>query len=278
MKDGHIEIHECIVGVKDHHGQTITAVYSTSAAHVIYEVDAPISDSCNTLFLDDTDPAGYTKYWANYNLIRPTLDKLKRVLYKCGNDASVRSIRGSLIAHGLNNPEDAKIQLQHLIDSINTNYKEIFEKRILYLGSAFLILILFCLTSAFIKYQSIEGTIDVKFKSLVLTLYVATGGVIGGFISVSYRLKNLTFEKEVDNFYFFIYGTERLVISILASIVLFMSIKSNFVFGALGSSTNATYGYILLGVVAGFSETLIPNLMEKMEKQGLQSKDEVKSK
>lgn len=135
-------------------------------------------------------------------------------------------------------------------------------------------LVLFCTAASIIRVAAIEKWLDSKFETLELIFYVLTSGVIGGFISASYKLKSITFEKGISRWYFLAYGIERLVLSILASIALFFAVKANIVFGFIKDAPNPFYGYIILGILAGFSETLIPSLLTKIEKQGLEAKED----
>jgi hypothetical protein len=258
------------IGGIDKHGNTIKYIYSSSYFHVLYEIDGPIEQSFIS-FIDRGTPIA-EQYFENLNTIKHKLNELKGVLYKCGNDDVVRNRRGTITALGLINPQEAIEQLVDLINDINKNYREGFEKKIFYLGGAFFMLLLFCTISFIIRVKAIGGSIDSKFETLELIFYILTSGVIGGFISVSYKLKLVVFEQGISRYYFLAYGIERLVISVLASMVLFFAIKANVIFGFVKDAPNPFYGYIFLSILAGFSETLIPDLLIKIEKQGLSEK------
>jgi len=260
------------VGSKDTHGNIIKYIYSSSDFYAVYDTDEDIHNCCVTIIAVNEDIKESVLYDKNYDLLNPKLNELKSILYKCGNDEAIKHIRGSITALGLNNPEHAIVQLENLITNININYKASFEKKIFYLGGSFGVLVLFCILSATIRFNAISGTINPKFETLELIFYIITSGVLGGFISVSYKLKSVVLEKDISRYYFLAYGVERLVISILASIVVFFSIKANIAFGFIKDTPNPFYGYIFFGVLAGFSETLIPDLLIKMEKQGQQEK------
>jgi hypothetical protein len=64
-----------------------------------------------------------------------------------------------------------------------------------------------------------------------------------------------------------IYGAERIVIAILASTIIYFAIKSDVLFGTCNKMDNPLIGYILFSFLAGFSETLVPSLMTKLEKE-----------
>jgi len=64
---------------------------------------------------------------------------------------------------------------------------------------------------------------------------------------------------------FNIYAIERIFISIFASVIVYCAIRSNLAFGFVEKLPNPVVGYILFSIVAGFSETLVPNLLIKLE-------------
>jgi len=260
------------VGAKDARGNTIKHIYATSGYHCVYDIEGDIHTCCVTAIFVDPEVRYSLSLDRNYELLNPKLNELKSILYKCRNDEAIKRMRGSITALGLNSPESAIIQLDNLIGDINSNYRVNFEKKILYIGGAFGMLCLFCVISAAIRLCSINGNINPKFETLELIFYILTSGVVGGFISVSYKLKSVLFEKDISRYYFLVYGIERLVISILASIVVFFAIKANIIFGFIKDTPNPFYGYIFFAVLAGFSETLVPDLLIKIEKQGLEDK------
>lgn len=59
--------------------------------------------------------------------------------------------------------------------------------------------------------------------------------------------------------------TERIVISILASVIVYFCIKSNLILGICNDMETPIYGYMVFSVVAGFSETFVPNVLRKLE-------------
>lgn len=267
-KKTYVSIEEYIIGGTDIAGYKIKNIYACSPKFVVYEVaGVPMADSCRALILPSELP-----YGSNYLAIQPKLAEIKSVIYKCQNDELIKGRIGFAIALAIRSgPEAATSLLDNILLDINGQYTENFIKRIAYLGGAFGVLCFFGIISVAVRFASFKGLIGAKAETLELLLFVITSGVIGGFISVSYKLKSIAFERGVTWRYFLIYGIERLVISVLASLVLLFSIKANIIFGFVKDSPNPFYGYMLFGVLAGFSETLIPDLLIKMEKQGLQA-------
>jgi hypothetical protein len=269
IKKPYVPTEEHIIGGIDTAGYKIKNIYAISSRFVVYEVEGVhLADSCRVLILPSDD----SSHSNNYSAIQPKLAEIKSVLYKCHGDELIRGRIGFAIALAIRSgPEAAIALLDALLLDINSQYTENFIKRIAYLGGAFGVLCLFGVVSVAIRLASFKGLIGPKAETLELLLFVITSGVIGGFISVSYKLKSIAFERGVTWHYFLIYGIERLVISVLASLVLLFSIKANIIFGFVKDAPSPFYGYMFFGVLAGFSETLIPDLLIKMEKQGLQA-------
>lgn len=98
-------------------------------------------------------------------------------------------------------------------------------------------------------------------------VFVVTAGSIGGFLSISRRLRSTVFEKDVNPSLYIIYGIERVFISIFGAIVTYFAIRSNIIFGMVKDLPEPVTGYIVFSVLAGFSETFISNLLIKLESE-----------
>jgi hypothetical protein len=265
----YVAIEHHSVGGTDTGGYKIKHIYYKCLHFIVYEVEGvPAGDSCRVLIL----PSDELPHNDNFLAIQSNLAAIRSVLYKCHNDESIRGRIGFAITLAIRSGAEAAATLfDEIVRDINNHYKENFIKKIAYLGGAFVVLCFFGVISVTVRLASFKGIIGPKAETLELLLFVITSGVIGGFISVSYKLKSIVFERGVSWQYFLVYGIERLVISVLASLVLLFSIKANIIFGFVKDAPSPFYGYMFFGVLAGFSETLIPDLLIKMEKQGLQA-------
>ena len=265
----YVAIEEHVIGGTDTAGYKIKNIYASAPKFIVYEVEGVVvADSCRVLIIHSDD----SSHQDNSEAIQPKLAEIKSVLYTCHADELIKGRIGFAVALAIRSgPEAANGTLDAILTDINNQYAENFVKRIAYLGGSFGVLCLFSIISVAVRLASFKGIIGTKAETLELLLFVITSGVIGGFISVSYKLKSIAFERGVTWHLFLIYGIERLVISILASLVLLFSIKANIIFGFVKDAPSPFYGYMFFGVLAGFSETLIPDLLIKMEKQGLQA-------
>jgi hypothetical protein len=88
---------------------------------------------------------------------------------------------------------------------------------------------------------------------------------VGGVFSITYSVKKILFESEPNLAYYLVIGFERLLLSILAGLIIFVGIKSKILFGDLIVSN--FYASLFTGFIAGFSESFIPNLLNKEIKE-----------
>lgn len=250
-----------VVGAKDHSGNTITKIFSSSDEYAIYEIKTNVlSDSIrvqiDTIIEDDlTIPK-------RFDAVRVNFAKLKGLLYKANDDTSLKTRIAHIISHALRgNPEEANKQFEELILEINAFYSKQFNHRLRYLITILLLTLIqiafsitLCIYDFFCQCSEI--------RTLV---FVVTAGSIGGFLSISRRLRNTVFEKDVRPSLYVIYGIERVFISIFGAVVIYFAIRSNIVFGMVKDLPEPVTGYIVFSILAGFSETFIPNLLIKLE-------------
>ncbi len=253
-----------VVGGKDPSGNIITAILSKADEYVIYEIKTKVlSDSLkvqiDTLIEEDKVPID------RFNQIRTNFAKLKGLLYKVNDDSSIKVRIAHIISHALSGKtEEANKQFNDLITEINSEYSKQFNHRLRYLVTN-LVCTLALITYALKVYYEKRFIDFLQIRNMV---FIVAAGSIGGFISVSRRLRETVFEKDVGSIMYIIYGLERVFISIFGSVIVYFAIKSNFVFGIVNKLEKPLYGFILFAIVAGFSETLIPNLLIKLEKDG----------
>ena len=240
----------------------ITKVLVEASEYFIYEINTPnISDSLRTYIHteEEEDKNGILEH---YNKIRSCISDAKRDMYKALDPVVYKGRVAHLISQALNgDPNEAKTQFAKLVEEVNKEYRDQFENRVRYVLTA-LLAVFVCIGLSITIYTT--NILDIK--NLHQFIYIATAGSIGGFVSVSRRLKDTVFERDVWSGIFVFYAIERIVVAIFASIVVFFAIKCNLAFGFFNNKNqNPLYGYIVFSLVAGFSETFLPNLLIKLE-------------
>ncbi len=158
--------------------------------------------------------------------------------------------------------EKSKLALKVLSEAstLINYYTQIFGK-IQYLGGGAMILVLSLLFFLWTKYKSLT---ELEIFSEVI-LY----GAIGSYLSVGINSKRLFFEPGSPFIMNVIAGSLRIIIGVLSGVVILITIESKTLFGLLSflNESNDMDIHIwfvrLLAVISGFSETFVPDIIER---------------
>jgi hypothetical protein len=249
------------VGSKDRIGNKITKIFSKGGEYLVYEIKTnDLSDSIklsiDTAIEDDDEPL--KKFYE----VREKFTKLKGLLYKVTDDTSIKARIGHILSHAITGkPNEANTQFELLIDEIETEYKNQYNHRIKYLITTVLFLTIEIIFSTLVYSNNLFNEL-IHIRNLI---YISTAASIGGFISITRRLRQMNFEKDVNSLIYIFYSLERMMIAIMAGVVIYFAIQSDLIFGIVKNLEKPIYGYIVFAVVAGFSETLVPNLLINLE-------------
>ncbi|WP_036301753.1 hypothetical protein [Methylotenera sp. L2L1] len=253
-----------IIGAKDGLGNTITKVFASGDEYVIYEVgDLPKIESLKvriyTKIEDDLTAV------RNFQQVKDAFDRIKSVLYKTGADSSFQHRMAAALSRAiLGDIEDSKTLFGKIESDANEDYKHKVIGRLCYLAGAFLLTLILSifaiLTYIFRNSELLTHNIEVP-----IILYVIAFGSLGGFLSISYKTKDVIAQRAISYWMYSVYGAERLVISIIAAIATYILMKSGIIFTSFAEAKNGLYFILSMCFVSGFSETLIPTYMGKLE-------------
>ncbi len=251
------------IGERDSGGNTITKIFGRGDEYVIYEIETKdLTDSLKvwieTKIEDNKEPID------NYNKIRVKFSEVKGLLYKVVDKTATKSIISQIIIHAIRgNFEEANQQFASLIEKINEEYREQFKNRMRLLFCALGLTVVAVLIAVSTYYNGCYK----NFEHLHNLIYVLAGGSIGGFFSLSIGVNKLVCEQDVQPWLYYCYGLERITIALLASVIMYFAIKSDLAFGICKKMDSPLIGYVFFGILAGFSETLVPNLLANIEKE-----------
>ena len=249
-------------GSKTESGQNVKWVYLKADEYVIYEVESKDLSNSIRVSVEPWTEDDKNNREGNFFKISATYVEMKGLLYKVFDEANVKSRLASLIGLAINGDvETATEGFKLLRDEINKTYENLFKNRIRYLATVLFFAVLFSILSCTVYYCNVFDDKHIN-KELI---YVITAGTIGGFISVSRRIKQMVFDKDVNKYLYIFNGLERVALSAFGAIISYFMIQSSIVFGFISELNESTYGMIVLSFLAGFSETLIPNLLIKLE-------------
>ncbi|UTW61947.1 hypothetical protein KFE98_18335 [bacterium SCSIO 12741] len=96
-------------------------------------------------------------------------------------------------------------------------------------------------------------------------VHMTTYASIGGFLSVARGLRTIEINAHDFGWFQFFYGGLRMLISMFSGLIMYILIKSELILSNLQLDQNE-YALYLIAIVAGFSESYVPNLLSKVEK------------
>jgi hypothetical protein len=257
-EDQKAQISALKIDAKDWNGYRVTKIFSRNDEYVIYEIetDSP-SESIKAYVhsLDIGDGKGREK---NYEALRPELNEVKAVLYKAKRDTSCRQLIASAIATGImGNTEAAKQALKDIKKRLDEGYVADFQSRTLYLlGTYVLCGLALLLGYAAYSMFGVAGGIP-------KALFVISFATIGGALSVSLRIKELELERDIDWRWIMLYGVERGVVALFCGLIMYLLLQGRIVFGFLELTMLPVL--MLIVILAGFSEKLVPNILRNLE-------------
>jgi len=87
---------------------------------------------------------------------------------------------------------------------------------------------------------------------------------IGGFLSIAKDIKKIHIDSCDFGWFQVFYGSTRILISMFSGLIIYVLIKSELILPSLNNEENI-YIVCILAIAAGFSESMIPNLLKKIE-------------
>lgn len=255
------------VGGKNRFGRTISEIFAREQGkYVIY--------TCTDIPEINID--GSTETQERLSKISSPLSKIDSLTV---NDIKKYKFINEQIAYAMINAIEGNVEEATLI--LNNLEKKVIKIRVLngrihYLLGSGILPVLCILISLFLalNYNLINDPVR---KEIIFIVFVSTFGSIGGFLSISVKMNNLDIDSDSGFFSNFAAGMLRLLIAICGSIFILLVIKSNLLLGVLNDKTTSKYVFFALAFVAGFSETFVPNVINKLEDQALHTKQSIKA-
>lgn len=162
-----------------------------------------------------------------------------------------------------NEQENSQNELDRLYDNI-INRKKILKQFIYLFTPIFLSLLLylfFLIVNSFEKkffFNSLRLIIEYK------SIFIFAG--VGNFLSTSKNIKNIEFDTSEMKTSYFIFAFFKYLTSLCSATLLIFLYKSNIINIKL-PGTSEQYIIRLLAVIGGFSENIVPNIFEKINKK-----------
>jgi hypothetical protein len=255
-----------VIGAKDLNGNTIKKVYARGDEYVIYEI-------AETAAIESLKVQIYTKIEDNYEpqinfqKVKDNFDRLKSILYKSGADSSYKHRASSAIVTAiLGNVEESNRILCNIEKDAMDDYKHSIYGRLFYLLGSVIISTLLIFAALFV-YINRESLFFLENKELAFLTYSVAYAALGGFFSVSLKAKEVFTQRAISYWMYTVYGAERLLVSIVSGIATYTLISSGLIFSSLITANSGVYAILSICFISGFSETLIPSSLSKIEKK-----------
>ena len=246
-----LQLDAYMVGDFDDKGARITRIYIKNPNHLIYE-----TNNSGDIGMMMKNPSRY-----NWTAISPYTARISTLLNsKREKKAFLPNLAKAYHDFFADNTE-AAIALFRVMEQDIIRHKRVVGK-LNYLLTCLAVVGLMSLIGGlyhFLGWQSF-------YPELRTYIAIAILGSFGGFLSVSIRINQLQLDLEAGSFLPRITALTRMFMAILSSLIALIVIRSNLIFGVLNESTNP-YVVYTLAVLAGFSESFIPNVLSRVEKQ-----------
>ncbi len=260
-----------VIGGKDINESTISNIYSRHDEFVIYEISGVRENESFRIVLD---PIIESDKELLYKLeeIEGDIANFRSILYKGIHDTSIKHRAAHAISSALRGNNVAKAQeiFEGIKDQVTKEYESILFGKLLYLSGAFGFLFLLLGISVYFYICREEEWLKhiLQLKNII---YASAFAGCGGLLSVCINLRFMRFERALKGYAYCIYGVQRIVLAALGGIFAYILIEGRFLFTFVLESKNPLIAIMAVCVASGFSETLIPNALRKLE--SIESKD-----
>jgi len=141
------------------------------------------------------------------------------------------------------------------------------HRRVVHLlaGSGRLRYILVCMVTSGVAFTTaFVLSLTAVLPETVFVAWVVACGSLGSFLSVSLNLTGLQVDPEAPRLMTTVSAVSRIVIGMIGAAFILLVIKGNLVLGILADVKNPA-AILAVAVVAGFSETFVPNVLRRVE-------------
>ena len=259
-----------VVGGKDNVGRPIVAIHSKTPDYVVYSTSDSNSIQDVHVFIDAAKE-GDTKPEENYQKLKLELDRVKSLARHC-DDTQFSQRAAYAISSAIHGDPDGAVGI------LGQMAKEMANDAIgkmWYIGGAFAVAVGLSLIAA-VAYVFRTSPFLMHNTLGYQLLLVCAFATLGGLVSVARNVRDIDVISGFGEIPFFFYGMARNVYAVVGAVFIFAAIKCNLVAGFLSAlTTNPLVGLCAVGFLAGFSEKLVPNTLNRLEQK---AEDDAKKK
>jgi len=246
-------------------GCKVIKIFARGDEYVIYEIESqnPVESIrvyIHTQIEDNETPI------ENFNKAKDSFDRIKSILLKYGADSSYKQRAASALVVAI---RDNVTEADNIFNKIERDAEADFRQRVFgrlyYLAGAVVLGAAICSLSLY-AYVNRANNFFIENNLLLHFFYAASYAAIGGFFSVSLKAKDIWAQQAISDWMYALYGAERLIISAIAGVITYTAIKAGIVFSFVDASLSGPYLVLSVCFLSGFSESLIPNYMGRLER------------
>ena len=248
------------VGGKDDSGNQITQIVAKGNEYAIYEIDDADITKQLRVFIDGFCDDSEKELTERFVQVKQKYIEAKGMLYRSANFSMMKNRVGHALASVLaSETVDGNQEFQALIDSIKKERGDANWSRVCYSAPAFI-----AVTGLVIVATYNLNWRDAK-PEYWEALCVPLGAMLGGSLSILAGLKKLRFDETGRIPYYLTLGLERSFLACVAGSIAYVLVRAEVIFAKMDSSNY--WVIILVAVVAGFSESFIPGVLERISKK-----------
>ena len=255
------------VNSRDCYGRTIKNIFAKGDEYIVYQAEGDNLSLSFTTLIDPFDEHDQQCLSKNYNEIEEHITRFRAILERSANPLTCMKQASHGICLAIEGDINKGINIvNEVIDRINIEYNNRILAKFWYLlGSIILIAILTLIVSIvyFNRYTHFVSNNIEFFKMMA----AATFAGYGGFISISLKLDDIKFDKQISLWHIMASAAQRILFSSLFGVFTYILISSELLFGFAVNSKIPIYGILTICFVAGFSEKMVPGIISKLEAQ-----------
>jgi hypothetical protein len=247
------------VGEPDNVGETVLRIYNINPFYIVYSTRRAIH-----VDIDDTNPDKSAEMVHKHQQIALELSRVYSILPRLidSTEPINRQIARAITLNFEGLTADAKVMLADAEQRVRR--LQVIWGRLQYALSSMIATLSAVSIAILSRFPTHNGQ---AWVSPQWTLYwqIAACGAMGGFLSVAIGFRDLKIDVDAGSWTNCFIGASRILIAIIAAMFALFVIKSGIALQALVIKGDlAPYGLYALAMIAGFSERLVPSLMENL--------------
>jgi len=249
-----------VVGGKDLAKNTVLNVLARSNEYVIYEIEDKDHNNRMKVLVDGLTDESEKIIGTRFNTVKQKYIEAKGLLGKSKSDGMMKQRIAHTLSTCLSTDDVNGVEeFLALITTITKEHEEVVTNRAIYLAPCVIATVVLFFTCVSLMVQRTDIT------PLWQILTSLLGASLGGSISILAKAKLINFQEFRTKYHYFLLGVERIFLSFVAGAIIFVAIKS----GALFPSFIGTnyWGMMMIVVVSGFSESFVPGILDKVNKE-----------